>query len=354
MTTYPQPKPGHRPGHASRWFAAFTLACLGGAGAYVAWRSQATASPPAAARTSDQGGLQAGLDEIRRGPHVYFRSVRTSEFGKVVVGTLDAPNEQRVTTNLSCDRLDFGRTAGICLVDNRGHLGAAGMAHLVDRNLQVRHTVDLAGFPIRARLSPDERYAVATVFVTGESYESDFTTRTTIIDVRTGTIVGDLEQYETRRQQQKFSRVDFNFWGVTFRGDGRSFYATLGTAGARHLVTGDVVDKRMDVAGDDVECPSLSPDEQRLVFKNRVTGRRAWRLHARDLPSGRTWPIAETRSVDDQVEWLDNGHVLYQIVESRGVPEDAVHVWTSTIDDGDSTPPAIYIRSASSPAVVIP
>ena len=95
-------------------------------------------------------------------------------------------------------------------------------------------------------------------------------------------------------------------------------------------MTGDVVDRRMDVIGDNVECPSLSPDEQRLVFKNRVTGSRAWRLHARDLPSGRTWPIAETRSVDDQAEWLDNGHVLYQLVENRGLPEDAVHVWKST------------------------
>lgn len=355
MTTHPQPNQDHRGGgHAGWWFAAFTLVCFGGAGAYVAWRSHATAPPPAAAPAPDPGGLQARLDAIRRGPHVYFRSVRTSEFGKVVVGTLDAPNEQRVATDLSCDRLDFGRNAGVCLVDNRGHLGAAGLAHLVDRRLRVVHTVDLAGTPIRARLSPDERYAVATVFVTGESYESEFTTRTTIIDVRTGTVLGDLEQYETRRRQQPFSRVDFNFWGVTFRGDGRSFYATLGTAGARHLVTGDVVDKQMDVIGDNVECPSLSPDEQRLVFKNRVTGSRAWRLHARDLPSGRTWPIAETRSVDDQVEWLDNGHVLYQLVENRGLPEDAVHVWQSTISSGDSTPPAIYIRSATSPAVVIP
>ena len=82
-------------------------------------------------------------------------------------------------------------------------VGAAGLAHLVDRSLRVVHTVDLAGFPIRARLSPDERYAVATVFVTGESYESDFTTRTTIIDVRTGATLGDLEQYETRRGQPR-------------------------------------------------------------------------------------------------------------------------------------------------------
>jgi hypothetical protein len=335
------------------WFAAFTVACLGGAGAYILQRGVATAPPPAAT-APPSSERQARLDEIRRGPHVYFRSVRAAEFGKVVVATLDAPNERRVVTDLACDRLDFGRDGGLCLVDNRGHLGAAGLAHLVDRDLRVRHTVDLAGFPIRARLSPDERYAVATVFVTGESYDSDFTTRTTIIDMNTGAITGDLEQYETRRDQDRFSRVDFNFWGVTFRRDGRSFYATLGTAGTRYLVAGDVVDRRMNVVGNGVECPSLSPDEQHVVFKNRVAGSRAWRLHALDPQSGRRWPIAESRSVDDQVEWLDDGHVLYQIIESRGLPEDAAHVWSSPIGAGDTTSPAIFIRSASSPAVVIP
>jgi hypothetical protein len=335
------------------WFAAFTVVCLGAAFAYVAERTSAPA--PAAARpAAAPPDVLARVDEIRRGPHVYFRSARTSEFGKVVVAALAAPNDERVVTDLACDRLDFGRSGGICLVDNRGRLGAAALAHLLDRNLRVRHTVELTGFPIRARLSPDERYAAATVFVTGESYESDFTTRTVIIDMQTGAIAGDLEQYETRRDRERFSRVDFNFWGVTFRRDGRSFYATLGTAGLRYLVAGDVVDRRMDVAGSDVECPSLSPDERHLVFKQRVGGSRAWRLHALDLAAGRRWPIAEARSVDDQVEWLDDEHVLYQILDSRGLPEDAVNVWTSAIGAGDTTPPAIYIRAASSPAVVIP
>jgi hypothetical protein len=353
VTTHPRVDRDGRRSRTGWWFAAFTVACLGGAGAYVLKRSPATAPPPAATTPAlAPSAQQAELDEIRRGPHVYFRSVRASEFGKVVVATMAAPNEQRVVTSLACDRLDFGRNSGVCLVDNRGRLGAAGLAHLVDRDLRVRHTVDLAGFPIRARLSPDERYAVATVFVTGESYESDFTTRTTIIDMQTGAIAGDLEQYETRRDQQRFSRVDFNFWGVTFRRDGRSFYATLGTAGSRYLVGGNVVDKHMNVVGNDVECPSLSPDDQYVVFKNRVAGSRGWRLHALDVQSGRRWPIAESRSVDDQVEWLDDAHVLYQIIENRGLPEDAVHVWTSTISSGDTTPPAIYIRSASSPAVV--
>ncbi len=342
---------------AQRWFAVFTVACLGAAGAYVAWRIGSTAprsaavAAPAAAERAEQRNR---LDEIRRRPHVYFRSARASEFGRVVVAALGAPNEQRVVTELTCDRLDFGREAGICLTDNRGHLGPAGLARLVDRDFHVRHTVDLAGFPIRVRLSRDERYAAATVFVTGENYESDFTTRTTIIDMRTGAIAGDLEQYETRRRQRPFSRVDFNFWGVTFGANGRSFHATLGTGGTRHLVTGDLVDRRMEVVRDNVECPSLSPDERHLVFKSRVPGSRAWRLHALDLSGGGEWPIAEARSIDDQVEWLDDAHVLYQVVNSRGLPEDAVQVWKSAIGAGDRTLPAIFIRSASSPAIVIP
>ena len=74
---------------------------------------------------------------------------------------------------------------------------------------------------------------------------------------------------------------------------------------------------------EDVECPSLSPDETRVAFKRRQGDN--WRLHVLDLDTGREYPLAETRSVDDQVEWLD--------------------------DDGRGRP-RVYRRDALSPAVV--
>ncbi len=59
-------------------------------------------------------------------------------------------------------------------------------------------------------------------------------------------------------------------------------------------------------------------------------------------------PIAaETRSIDDQLEWLDNAHVLY------GVPSadrpSSHDVWVAPIDGGAAR---IFLPDAESPIVV--
>ncbi len=294
----------------------------------------------------------ASIARIRSGPHVYYRSARPDEFGKVIVAALDAPDQRRAPTPLACDRVDFGRSRGICLADARGPLGPAAEARIVTTDFAPVGSVALPGVPIRARLSPDERYAAATVFVTGERYDSDFTTRTAIIDTRTGQALGDLEQFTTLRDGQAFRRVDFNFWGVTFAADGR-FFATLGTGGRRYLVAGDVRARRMDVVREAVECPSLSPDGRTIGFKSRLEGSREWRIHTWNLDARTESALAsETRNIDDQVEWLDDTHLLYQFVAERGVPEEALNVWVASTTPDDPTPPAVFIRGGNSPAVV--
>ena len=62
----------------------------------------------------------------------------------------------------------------------------------------------------------------------------------------------------------------------------------------------------------DAECPSLSPDGTRVAYKkrgDRATGE--WRLAVLDLATGKETLLAERRSVDDQVEWLDDDRILY-------------------------------------------
>ena len=56
--------------------------------------------------------------------------------------------------------------------------------------------------------------------------------------------------------------------------------------------------------------------------------------------------LAETKSVDDHAEWLDNHHVLYALVD--GAPWMSVMVVPS---DG-SGQPQIFAKGATSPAVV--
>lgn len=335
-------------------FALFCLACVGGAAAYIASRGGASAGPEAAA----PGGAAPAsppvtLAEVRSGPHVYFLSMRSAEFGRVVVGTLDNPNGSQVMTDLSCERVDFGRTRGLCLVDNRFKVSPPVLAQILDRDFRTVHTVDLPGFPSRTRISPDERYAATTVFVTGESYLADFATRTMIIDMDKGVSLGHLEEFTTMRDGKVFRRVDFNFWGVTFTADSNRFYATLGTGGARYLVSGDIARRRLEVMRENVECPALSPDGRHLAFKSRLPGGTDWRLHVIELATMREWEVtAETRSVDDQVEWLDDERILYRVINNRGLPENAANIFVSPIAEGATTAPQLFIRGAASPAVV--
>jgi hypothetical protein len=68
-----------------------------------------------------------------------------------------------------------------------------------------------------------------------------------------------------------------------------------------------------------------------------------------DLATGRETLLAETRSVDDQVEWLDNGHLLYQL--SRPGAEGTVSdIWQVPADGTGAA--SVLISEASSPAVV--
>jgi hypothetical protein len=60
-----------------------------------------------------------------------------------------------------------------------------------------------------------------------------------------------------------------------------------------------------------------------------------------DLASGADVALAETRSVDDQVEWLDDGHVLSHFGSD---------IWTVRADGSGS--PQVYLKNADSPAVV--
>lgn len=138
--------------------------------------------------------------------------------------------------------------------------------------------------------------------------------------------------------------------GVTFAADRNRFYATLGTGGSVYLVEGDVAARRAVVLRADVECPSLSPDNTRVAFKKRMfaDARRGWRLHVMDLRTLDDTPLAETRSIDDQVEWLDAAHLLYELPQEPG--SASMNVWRVPADG--SAGPELFLQNAASPVVV--
>jgi dipeptidyl aminopeptidase/acylaminoacyl peptidase len=222
----------------------------------------------------------------------------------------------------------------------RGGLLPSVNARIFGSDFRPVRAARLDGVRSRARVSPQGRYGAATTFVVGHSYrEKGFSTLTALIDMKSGDVLANLEDFDVTRDGKPFKALDFNFWGVTFTRDERRFYATLSTGGKIYLVEGDIPTRQARVIAEDVECPSLSPDERRIAFKRREGN--DWRLHVLDLETKREVALAETRSVDDQVEWLDNDRILYGLIKD---------VWVVPADG--SGRPRVYIPNALSPAVV--
>ncbi len=128
-----------------------------------------------------------------------------------------------------------------------------------------------------------------TAFVSGHSYadKGSFSTQTTLIDVQRAKVIADLEDFEITREGEKFESIDFNFWGVTFSADGERFYATLASRGKTYLIEGDIEARTARTLRENVECPSLSPDGTRIVYKKLMREPGIWRYHVLDLASGR-------------------------------------------------------------------
>jgi hypothetical protein len=242
------------------------------------------------------------------------------------------------SSDLACERVYFAAGRGLCLAIAPS--GVEYEATIFDSSLHSLRRIALTGLPSRARVSPDGRYGAMTVFVSGHAYSEGggFSTTTTIVDMHSGEQLAELEQFDVVRDGSRFDAVDFNFWGVSFADDSNRFYATLHTADHYYLVEGDLRARRMKVLRDGVECPSLSPDGTRIAFKSRIGSSNRWRLRVLALTTLRDHAVAERRSIDDQVEWLDNRTLAYS---------DGLDVFT--VPAGGSGTPRRILRDATSP-----
>jgi len=331
-------------------FLGVALTCIAAAGAYAWWAAKQRAQVAATITRTEQP-----LTALPSPPYLLLRVTGPgASHGRMALEASNAGDGVRRVSALNCDRVHAAAGRGICLEAQRGAI-TTYHAHLFDSQLRTTASFDLAGPPSRTRMSADGTLAATTVFVSGHSYASPgFSTRTSIIDVASGRMLtADLEAFTVIKDGQPFKAADFNFWGVTFTPDGKGFYATLQTSGVPWLVQGDIAAQRMTVIAPNVECPSLSPDGQRIAFKRRVTpppqGRVVWQVFVRELASGRETLLArETRNVDDQVEWIDDREIAYAL------PDDttpaATNAWALAID-GQSAP-RLLAPLAYSPAVV--
>ncbi|MDX6603134.1 MAG: hypothetical protein QOF13_2336 [Solirubrobacterales bacterium] len=242
--------------------------------------------------------------------------------------------------DLSCERVYFAAGRGLCM--GVAPSGVDYTAAVFGPDLQTSGSIPLSGLPSRARVSSDGHYGAMTVFVSGDTYlesSTAFSTRTYVVEMASGKTIGQLEQFSVSKVGKPFDGLDFNFWGMTFDPqDSDRFYATLATGDHHYLVEGSVSGREMHVLRDGVECPSLSPEGKQIAYKSRINGENRWRVRVLELATLADHAVAEERSIDDQVEWLDEETLAYS---------DGRNVYTVPADG--SGEPGLLVRDATSP-----
>lgn len=323
------------------------VATTGAAGYVIRSRGAAGGVP---AEPVVGSGDVADPAEVAAGPHIVFRGTAPGAgYGRVALASLVAPDGARAVTPASCERVHATRGVAICLAPEGGFT-LTYSARILGPTWTTSRTLPLVGVPSRARVSRDGSLVATTSFVRGDSYASagQFSTRTVVTAVR-GDDVADLERFTLEVAGRTVTAVDRNLWGVTFLDTDR-FYATAASGGKTWLVAGSLSARRMVALREDAECPSVSPDGARVVYKKRgelPAGQ--WRLTAYEVATGRETPLAEVRGVDDQVDWLDAATVVYGLPRAGASPATS-DVWAVPADGTGA--PRVLVHDAFSPAVV--
>ena len=322
-------------------FVLLTVAAIGGAGTYVGLAVVGAQQAQRPAQTV--GGTGSRVDDSAR---LLFLRSQGDAFRRVAWTDTVGPDAGAQVSELQCQRIYFVAGRGLCAGTT-----FTGGAFIFDRDLTVVRRLSVEGLASRARISADGRYGAMTFFVRGDSYAAaGFSTRTTIIRMSDDAPIDDLETFAVLKDGAPYRSADFNFWGVSFTPDPNRFYATLGTRTETFLVRGDIGLKQLEVIRGNVECPSVSPDGRRIVFKRRMPDTRpgavVWRLALLDLPTMSETLLADDRSVDDQAEWLDNDRIVYSLPDAGPPATIRPDLWLLDLRGG---PPARIAVEAMSP-----
>ncbi|MER2135255.1 MAG: hypothetical protein ABS910_11320 [Arthrobacter sp.] len=335
------------PASAARWrvLAMVTAAVVAGSAlygfnAFQDYRERSAAVPQVAVDASRP---------LPAGAHLVFRNTAAGAgYGHLATVPVTDPAGPRRIEDTVCERIYAAAAVRSCLQTTAGALAAFSDV-LLDADGNTLTSWPLAGIPSRTRVSPDGTLVASTAFVTGHSYAGGgFSTETRITGVD-GTQHGNVQDFTLVLDGAEVTAADRNIWGITFGTDGDTFYATAASGSSRWLVRGSLSARTLTVLRDGVECPSLSPDGLRIAYKKEVSGSAVphWRVAVLELDTLTETVLAETRSVDDQVEWLDENTVLYGLPR-EGSPGDS-DIWALKRTGGE---PQLFIEHAWSPAVV--
>lgn len=275
----------------------------------------------------------------------FVNRVPGDEYG--LVGYLDFDGD-RHQTELECGRVDRNEAGGVCLSVGGG-LAGTGQGLILDPALVPTKTFGLTT-PSRAAISPDGAVVAWTGFTRGHSYlePGEFATLTQVISIERSLAANLETNFVTYDGDTVVRNADRNYWGVTFV-DSDHFFATIGYDDMTAVVEGRISNARMDVVFPDATCPEVSPDGTTVVAKEMRGDR--FQLVAIDVETGARRDLGETRSVDDQIEWVDDDTIVY------GLPNDAegtaaqpvFDIWALDVTPGAE--PRLLVPFADSPAV---
>lgn len=268
------------------------------------------------------------------------------------VDLLNATNGSLLSSlPLRCDRAHVGANVLACL---HSVAGQGLKFDLADRQGKVGFTLSFPNVlsASRVRVARDGAMAAFTGFTAGHSYVgTDFSTRTYLVDVNKKRILADVSTFKViETAQLKLAGKRINVWGVSFDPlRSNRFVATVGAAGQVFLAEGDIGQKTLSLLRAEMECPSISPDGKRIAFKRR-NGAGGWLPAVYEIATGRELVIKEVRSVDDQIEWLDNATLLYELEHSPGAGSNDGDVMKRNADGSGSS--ILLRRDAGSPAAL--
>lgn len=318
----------------------FLLACLGTA--------QAQSLP---------SGKLADLSPYAGAAMALVRNTTTDAPARIDLVLLDPVSRQvirRHPTTLDCERVYLAQTTIFCLgvpkLPGQGGTANFRVASFAFKD-DFSGSVSTGTTVSRARMSADGLHASSTMFVTGHSYGADvFSTEVLVIDLKRKKLtLPPLEYWEILQKNVRISPRDLNFWGVTF--DPRNpdaFYVTAAYGKKIFLAKGQISARRIELLQAGIECPSLSPDGSRIAFKKK-TGEAKWMPAILDLASGTETVFPQKHNVDDQIEWLDEHTLLYEIRTPRfaGASSELMQ-----LDLRQPQQPArLWLKDAASPAV---
>lgn len=271
------------------------------------------------------------------------------------LAVLDTNGDRRLLAQ-ACDRFHIAADLLLCLSQQQSGLYEA---EIVDMSAPDTPTLysEIAALPSRARISDDQQWASWTVFVSGSGYQdvTGFSTIVRMYDIEAGNSAIDISLFSIVAESIEYQYPEPDFWGVSFGDDG-DFFVTARFDGFIEVMRGSAQDSTMSPTGMRGSCPSLSPDRSTVIYKRQVIEygeADRFQLVAHDLLTGEEWELGESRSVDDQVEWLDNDTIVYALhapdQEETNLPQPEFDIWELDIAPGSE--PRLVIPLADSPSV---